>query len=67
VVPPKLDTKVVEVLTTDQLKQMIKACAGRELRDRATRLACGCCWKPACARRSCWRWIFPTLTSNTVW
>ncbi len=31
---PKLDTKVIEPLTTDQLKALIKACAGRELRGR---------------------------------
>ncbi len=31
---PKLDTKVIEPLTDDQLRAMIKACAGRELRDR---------------------------------
>lgn len=34
VAPPKLDSKVVEVLTTDQLRRMVKACAGKELRDR---------------------------------
>jgi site-specific recombinase XerD len=32
--PPKLDRKVVERLTDDQLRALIKACAGRELRDR---------------------------------
>lgn len=32
--PPKLDTKVVESLTDDQLAAMIKACAGKEFRDR---------------------------------
>jgi integrase/recombinase XerD len=32
--PPKLDMKVVESLTDDQLTLMIKACAGRDLRDR---------------------------------
>ena len=31
---PKLDTQVIEPLTTDQLKAMIKACAGRDLRER---------------------------------
>ena len=31
---PKLDTKVTEPLTDVQLKALIKACAGRELRDR---------------------------------
>ncbi|SKK75309.1 phage integrase family protein [Mycobacteroides abscessus subsp. massiliense] len=31
---PKIDVKVVESLTDDELKAMIKACAGRELRDR---------------------------------
>jgi site-specific recombinase XerD len=32
--PPKLDTKVVPVLTEAQLAALIKACRGRELRDR---------------------------------
>jgi integrase/recombinase XerD len=32
--PPKVDTKVTESLTDDQLKMLIKACAGREFRDR---------------------------------
>lgn len=32
--PPKLDTKVVPVLTTDQLAALIKACRGVDLRDR---------------------------------
>lgn len=31
---PKLDTHVIEPLTTDQLKAMLKACAGRDLRER---------------------------------
>lgn len=31
---PKLDTKVVEPLTEDQLRALLKACAGRELRDK---------------------------------
>jgi integrase/recombinase XerD len=31
---PKLDTKVVEPLTEAQLKAMLKACAGSDLRDR---------------------------------
>ncbi|HEY0640476.1 MAG TPA: tyrosine-type recombinase/integrase [Pseudonocardiaceae bacterium] len=30
----KLDTKVVEPLTDDELRALIKACTGRELRDR---------------------------------
>lgn len=30
----KLDAKVVEPLTDDQLRELLKACAGRELRDR---------------------------------
>ena len=32
--PPKIDAKVVEVLTDDDLRLMLKACAGRALRDR---------------------------------
>ena len=32
--PPKLDAKVVECLSPDELRLMLKACAGRELRDR---------------------------------
>lgn len=32
--PPKLDQKVVERLTDDQCRALIKACAGREFRDR---------------------------------
>ena len=31
---PKLDTKVIEPLTETQLKAMLKACAGKDLRDR---------------------------------
>jgi len=31
---PKLDQKVVEPLTEDQLKRLLKACAGRDLRER---------------------------------
>jgi site-specific recombinase XerD len=31
---PKLDSKVIEPLSTDQLKAMLKACAGKDLRDR---------------------------------
>lgn len=31
---PKLDTEVVEPLTSDQLKALVKACAGRDLRER---------------------------------
>lgn len=31
--PPKLDTKVVEILTDEQLRAMIKTCRARELRD----------------------------------
>jgi site-specific recombinase XerD len=31
---PRLDTKVVEPLTDEQIKALIKACAGPELRDR---------------------------------
>ena len=32
--PPKLDAKVVPVLTDDQLRRLLKACEGRTLRDR---------------------------------
>lgn len=32
--PPKLDQQVIEPLTDDELKALIKACAGTELRDR---------------------------------
>lgn len=32
--PPKLDQKVVERLTDDQCRALVKACAGREFRDR---------------------------------
>jgi integrase/recombinase XerD len=32
--PPKLDAKVVEPLTDDQIRAMLKACAGPDLRDR---------------------------------
>jgi integrase/recombinase XerD len=32
--PPKLDTKVVEPLAESQIKAMLKACAGPDLRDR---------------------------------
>jgi site-specific recombinase XerD len=32
--PPKIDTKVVERLTDDELRLLIKACAGKQLRDR---------------------------------
>lgn len=31
---PKLDTKVTESLTEDELRALIKACAGKEFRDR---------------------------------
>lgn len=31
---PKIDTKVIEPLTEDQLKALLKACAGTELRER---------------------------------
>src|SRR3954449_4385209 len=31
---PKLDTKVIEPLTEAQIKAMLKACAGKDLRDR---------------------------------
>ncbi len=31
---PKLDSRVIEPLTSDQLKAMVKACAGRDLRER---------------------------------
>ena len=32
--PPKLDTKVTDALTGDELKALIKACAGKGLRER---------------------------------
>lgn len=32
--PPKLDQKVTESLTEDELRRLIKACTGREFRDR---------------------------------
>lgn len=32
--PPKLDQKVIPSLTDDQLKELIKACKGRDMRDR---------------------------------
>lgn len=32
--PPKLDTKVVPVLTDDQLTALLKACRGKDMRDR---------------------------------
>ncbi len=32
--PPKLDSKVVDALTDEQLRLLIKACAGKELIDR---------------------------------
>jgi site-specific recombinase XerD len=31
---PKLDAKVIEPLTEDQIKAMLKACAGRDMRER---------------------------------
>ena len=35
--PPKLDTKVVEPLTEDELRALLKACAGPECGTAATR------------------------------
>gem|GEM_PF-3496112 len=35
--PPKLDVKVVQSLTDDQLRDPIKACTGKEFRDRPRR------------------------------
>jgi integrase/recombinase XerD len=32
--PPKLDTKVIEPLPEDDIRRLVKACAGRDLRDR---------------------------------
>jgi integrase/recombinase XerD len=32
--PPKLDIKVVSRLTDDQCRALVKACTGREFRDR---------------------------------
>lgn len=32
--PPKLDAKVTESLTDDELRRLIKACTGKEFRDR---------------------------------
>jgi site-specific recombinase XerC len=32
--PPKLDVRVVEPLSDDQLRALLKACAGTEFRDR---------------------------------
>jgi site-specific recombinase XerD len=32
--PPKLDAKVTESLTEDELRRLIKACGGKEMRDR---------------------------------
>jgi site-specific recombinase XerD len=32
--PPKVDVKVTPVLTDDQLRDLIKACSGRDFRDR---------------------------------
>src|SRR5690606_36012910 len=32
--PPRLDTKVVESLTGDQVAALVKACAGKGFRDR---------------------------------
>ena len=32
--PPKLDTKVTDALTDDQLRRLIKACQGKDLLDR---------------------------------
>jgi site-specific recombinase XerD len=32
--PPKLDSKVVPILTDDQIRHLVKACAGKEFRDR---------------------------------
>jgi site-specific recombinase XerD len=32
--PPKLDTKVIPVLSDDELRRLVKACEGRTLRDR---------------------------------
>lgn len=32
--PPKLDTKVADPLTEDELKALIKACSGRDFRER---------------------------------
>ncbi|MDQ1015796.1 tyrosine-type recombinase/integrase [Streptomyces afghaniensis] len=32
--PPKLDVKVVDALNDDQLRALLKVCAGRDLRDR---------------------------------
>ncbi|MCV7050490.1 tyrosine-type recombinase/integrase [Mycobacterium heidelbergense] len=32
--PPKLDTKIVQRLTDNELRLMLKACAGKELHDR---------------------------------
>ncbi|WP_272940442.1 tyrosine-type recombinase/integrase [Mycobacteroides abscessus] len=32
--PPKLDTKVTDALTDDELRALIKACTGRDMRER---------------------------------
>ena len=32
--PPKLDSKVIPVLSDDELRRLVKACEGRTLRDR---------------------------------
>ena len=32
--PPKLDTTVVQPLSDDQLRALLKACSGKTLRDR---------------------------------
>jgi hypothetical protein len=44
---PQLDSKVIEPLTDDPLKALVKACAGPDMRDAEMRPSCGSCWRPA--------------------
>ena len=52
---PKIDTKIVEPLTDDELRALLKACTppkgatpAEASATGATRRSCGSCWRPAC-------------------
>jgi integrase len=65
--PPRLDVKVVEVLTAEQYDRMLKACRGKELRDRRDEACLRLLWETGLRASELLGLDIPDVDLSTGW